>query len=399
MYVKFPSDSTHNDDIEILRAYSVLLVLFEHLTSITGSTTAEHVRSVFNGWTGVDLFFCISGFVIYRSLSPYLSHHMRRCDAVRQIVAFWIRRFWRLAPAACLWLAFGIPAILTYRRSEIGTPYDNLADGLAAVLNFENFHRYACNVRQQACGSLYPHYWSLSLEAQFYALLPFGLVLLRRSWLSAGLLLLILLQFPLNRPANSTQIGWFIRTDAIAWGVLLSRLCETRFATLVEPQFLRNPMIRGSLTFGLIFLLGTSQIFWREHFFVGLVGCFAACLVWAASYNKGYIARAFGAGAALRWIGTRSYSLYVCHMVTFKAVRQLCQLVGILDFTLSGKMLYLAAAYAGAFLMAALTHRFVEQPLRRRGRDYARLYLEKTGSLSNQPMDIRKQAAAEQTAG
>jgi peptidoglycan/LPS O-acetylase OafA/YrhL len=328
MYIQRQASDSRNDHIEMLHAYAVLLVLFEHLPAITGSSTVASIRTFVNGWTGVDLFFWVSGFVIYRSLSPALSYRMPWTNAIRQIVAFWIRRFWRLAPAAVLWLALGIPAILTYRSEEIGLPIDNLADGLASLLNIENFHHYYCNVQQQVCGRLFSPYWSLSLEAWFYILLPFTLVLLRRSWVAIGLLLLIVAQFPLFRPANGTAIAWFIRADAITWGVLLGQFSETGLANLVEPRFLCSPLARGCFTLGLILLLGSSQILWRLPFFVSLVGMFSACLVWAASYNMGYISRVFRMGAVLRWIGHRSFSLYVAHMVVFKAVSQICQLAG-----------------------------------------------------------------------
>jgi peptidoglycan/LPS O-acetylase OafA/YrhL len=68
-------------------------------------------------------------------------------------------------------------------------------------------------------------------------------------------------------------------------------------------------------------------------------------------------------------------------MVVFKAVRQICQLAGVFDLTRSGKLIYLGAAYGGTFLMAALTYRLVEQPLRRRGREYAKRYLERTAQV------------------
>jgi peptidoglycan/LPS O-acetylase OafA/YrhL len=375
MYAEQPVANVRNEDIEVLRAYAVLLVLFEHLQAITESTTIGNLRTFMNGWTGVDLFFCVSGFVIYRSISSSLTYRMPWAAAIRQVVVFWIRRFWRLAPAATLWLALGIPLVLTYRSAEIGLPIDNLADGIASLLSVENFHIHSCNVQAQICGRLFPVYWSLSLEAQFYVALPVALILFRRSWVVIGLLAMIVLQVPLNRPANGTAIAWFVRTDAIAWGILIALVWEAGLARLIEPRFLRARLSRLFFTFGLIFLLGTSQILWRLQFFVSMVALFSACLVWAASYNKRYISRAFGANWLLLWIGHRSFSLYVAHMIVFKAVRQIFQLAGILDLTSSGKLLYLGAAYAGTFAAAAATYSLVERPLRQVGRNYAREYL------------------------
>ncbi|MDR3450066.1 MAG: acyltransferase [Alphaproteobacteria bacterium] len=372
------TESDKNQDIEVLRAYSVLLVLYEHLTSITGFAEIHNLYNIFNGWVGVDLFFCISGFVIFQSLSSRLFYNMPQRDAIREGVAFWIRRFWRLAPAAWLWLLLGLILIVTYRQAEIGAPLDNVGDGLAAFFNFENFHRHACNVQGQPCGALYPHYWSLSLETQFYLVLPFLMVLLPRRWLTYGLFMLIAVQFAMRRPANGVEIGWFIRTDAIAWGVLIGKFALSPIRLLIEPRFLDNRVVKVIFTVVFIYMLGASQLFWREQFFVGLAALVCAGLVFAASYNKGYIARLFGANDLLLWIGARSFSLYVVHMVVFKAVRQICQALSFYDFTTGGKIAYLVIAYIATFIAAALTYRFVENPLRKIGRHQAVAYLAAT---------------------
>jgi peptidoglycan/LPS O-acetylase OafA/YrhL len=44
------SQSARNDDIEILRAYAVLLVLYEHFPAVTGFAAAEKIRHFMNGW-------------------------------------------------------------------------------------------------------------------------------------------------------------------------------------------------------------------------------------------------------------------------------------------------------------------------------------------------------------
>jgi peptidoglycan/LPS O-acetylase OafA/YrhL len=374
-----------NRDIEVLRAYSILLVLYEHMPAITGFPNIDKVYNAFNGWVGVDLFFCISGFVIFLSLSSRVHHGMPRREAIREGVAFWIRRFWRLAPAAWMWILLGGVLILTYSATEIGERADNVSDGLAALFNFMNFHRHSCNVAGQVCGRLYPAYWSLSLETQFYLVLPFLMVLLPRRYLTYALLLLIALQFPMRRPANGTEIGWFIRTDAIAWGVLIAKLSLSSVRSLVEPRFLDNGIAKVIFTSLLIFMLGTSQLFWREHFFVGLAGLVCAGLVFAASYNKGYIARLFGANSVLMWIGARSFSLYVAHMVVFKATREICQALGFYDFRPGPKVVYVLIAYSATFAAATLTYRFVEDPLRKFGRRQTSSYLAATRSQDEAP--------------
>lgn len=367
-----------NADIELLRAYSILAVLYEHITSIVGLPNIEQIRGYWNGWTGVDLFFVISGFVIYLSLDSTVGYGMSARDAVRETVMFWIRRFWRLAPAGWLWLAVGIVLIAIDDPREIGSRHENISDLIASLLNFENFHRFACNAWQGSCGALYPHYWSLSLETQFYLVLPILLVVLPRKYLVGVLVVLIAVQLPMRRPANGDVIGWFIRTDGLAWGILIARLSTTEFHWLVEPTFLSGSIARGACTFGGLFAIGTAQYFWRESFFVGLVAIIGALLVLAASFGKGYIASPPGLRTALVWTGQRSYSLYVSHLIVFKGVRELCRALEIDDDSWPGKLVYLSLAYSLTVAAAAMTHKWVEMPLRRRGREYACAYRAKT---------------------
>lgn len=373
-------EGRQNQDIEILRAYSILLVLYEHMPAITGFANIDKIRNAFTGWVGVDLFFCISGFVIFLSLSSRVHYDMPRREAIREGVAFWIRRFWRLAPAAWLWLLLGGILIATSSPAEIGAPADNISDALASLFNFQNFHRWGCNIERQVCGRLFPAYWSLSLETQFYLLLPFAMALAPRRWLTYGLLILIAIQFPMRRAANSIDIAWFVRTDAIAWGVLIGQLALSPNRWLIEPRFLGNRITKVIFTALFLGMLGTSQYFWREGFFVGLAALVCAGLVFAASYNKGYIARLFGANDVLMWIGARSFSIYVVHMVAFKAVREICQAVGFYDFRPGPKVVYLLIAYSATFAAAALTYRYVETPLRKLGRRKAVAYLDFTAS-------------------
>ncbi len=363
-----------NADIELLRAYSVLAVLYEHITSIVGLPNIEQIRSHWSGWTGVDLFFVISGFVIYRSLDSTVGYGMPARDAVRETVMFWIRRFWRLAPAGWFWLAAGIVLIVIDDPREFGSRHENISDLIASLLNFENFHRFACNAWQGQCGALYPHYWSLSLETQFYLILPVLIVVLPRKYLVGVLVGLIAMQLPMRRPANGDVIGWFIRTDGLAWGILIARLSATEFYRLVEPTFLSGGIARCACTFGGLFAIGTAQYFWRESFFLGLVVMIGALLVLAASFGKGYIASPPGLRMALVWTGQRSYSLYVSHLVVFKGTRELCRALHIDDGSWPGKLTYLALAYSLTLAAAATTHKWLEMPLRRRGREYASAY-------------------------
>ena len=93
-------------EMNIVEAIAVIFVVFSHF----GSLPAWHdnkaygwITERFVFWTGVDLFFCISGYVITRSLLPKLDGVTGK-QFWAQVVAFWIRRWYRIIPLAWAWV-------------------------------------------------------------------------------------------------------------------------------------------------------------------------------------------------------------------------------------------------------------------------------------------------------
>src|SRR5262249_2542344 len=139
------SSITHlrNDEIEVLRAIAVVFIVFSHLGFLPAwhdSEVYSWITERFTFWTGVDLFFCISGYVITSFLLPKL-------DGVTgtyfwaQAVAFWIRRWFRIIPSAWAWI--GIILLLTIlfnRAHSFGHFQRNAFHAIAAMLNIENFN-------------------------------------------------------------------------------------------------------------------------------------------------------------------------------------------------------------------------------------------------------------------
>src|SRR4051794_35893496 len=108
-----------NPEVEALRGVAVLMILYAHLGSVwLGDDLYNWTRNYVQPGTGVDLFFCISGYVI--------THHLLtqdRSSFLQFAIPFWIRRFWRLAPTAWLWLAitlafcYAFDDAITFSRS------------------------------------------------------------------------------------------------------------------------------------------------------------------------------------------------------------------------------------------------------------------------------------------
>ena len=104
-----------NLEIEYLRAVAVLLVVFVHVGVL-------FPRLGLGQWTGVDLFFCISGFVICRSYDQYFDDRIAEGRWWLAACAFWVRRIFRLAPSAWLWLAINVLCAWKFNSSGCSAP-------------------------------------------------------------------------------------------------------------------------------------------------------------------------------------------------------------------------------------------------------------------------------------
>src|SRR5258708_3956008 len=126
-----------NLEIEYLRAVAVLLVVLVHSENFFPPSGVGQ-------WTGVDLFFCISGYVISRAFQPYFDCYIaegRWWDAAK---AFWVRRLFRLAPSAWLWLAIAVLCSWGFNQSGWFRAFDDnlrtAAYFLAFITNFALAH-------------------------------------------------------------------------------------------------------------------------------------------------------------------------------------------------------------------------------------------------------------------
>lgn len=102
---------------------------------------------------------------------------------------------------------------------------------------------------------------------------------------------------------------------------------------------------------------------------VSQVAVISIVLVWLASYDQGIFLRFPPVRAAMLWIGSRSYAIYLIHVPTYLFVRELqYRLLGSSEIT---STTHLAVAWPAAWLLTALlaelNFRFVESPLRRFG--------------------------------
>jgi peptidoglycan/LPS O-acetylase OafA/YrhL len=364
------------DDIEVLRAFAVGMVLVEHarfnlIPWVWG--VREPLYKHFGYWSGVDLFLVISGFVIARSLLPLLDAAQSRTEFFRTTLAFWLRRAFRLLPSAWLWLAVVLVCAAMFNSSGAFQPLRiDVEAAIAAVLNIANFRiAYVLHAHPgQPLGAPFP-YWSLSLEEQFYLVLPL-LVLLARRRLPIVLAVIVLAQLflPRSGPTTITLLNQ-TRSDALALGVLLMIWSSQPSYSRLEPTALRPWPVRLLLPPVLIalFAFASGNPYTSGPFSMGVAAVFSAMIVWIASYDRGYIFPPGRLKRALCWMGARSYAIYLIHIPAYFATREIWFRVrpDVLNPGWSHLAVLLATALPLLFLAADLNYRLVETPLRRYG--------------------------------
>ncbi len=350
----------HRDDIQGLRAIAVLTVIASHAS----------VPFLPGGFVGVDVFFVISGFLI----SQLLFREVERSGRV-SIPGFYARRARRILPAATL------VTIATVVASAIWLSAIDLVevvkDSLWAVFFAANIHFAAVGTDYFAAEeppSPLQHYWSLSVEEQFYLVWPALLLVLvlvaRRRALPKQLVFAVLLVVTVASfvwsvvSTASDPLAAYFSTPARAFELGLGALTAL-VASAVAARW--SAMVRGLVCAAGLVLIAVACVFYGDATpfpgwaaAVPVVGSALVLLAGAGgTAREGGVQplpiRALGV-LPMRTVGDWSYSLYLWHWpVLIIAERRLDDGLGFWRTSL---------CVAVVFVLSALTFRYVEQPFR-----------------------------------
>lgn len=376
-----------NLEIEVLRCIAIVFTLLQHVHTMIPYPQGwiEFPGRVLGFWTGVDLFFVVSGFVIMSTLLDVPARRASGQPVKPLLYAFWVRRAFRLLPTSWLWL--GLPLVLSFALApaDLSPPFGELWRGaLSALLNVHNFTGAYCwngHREEPLCGSLLlsGHYWSLSLEEQFYLVLPVLLVLLPRRALIPCALAGIAVCWFTPRPLFS--LASFLRVDGFLWGIVIALARNGAVMRAIEPRVLLHWPLRLLVAAMLVYAqarlpvvaggLGIDLVGPHRSWAMAAIALVGALMVWIASYDRGYL---FGRGPGLApfvWIGSRSYSLYVIHLPVFMVMHRAAARLPADLSPLAANLVVLGCAVAISLALAEINYRWVEVPLRERGRGIA----------------------------
>jgi len=351
-------------DIEGLRAVAVTLVVLFH----------AGVATVAGGFIGVDVFFVLSGFLI----TGVLLREIERSGRL-SLAGFYARRARRLLPLAAVVLvttAIASGMILTFFDfPSVGR------DTVAAALYFSNWRfafQHTSYMNSEALPSPLLHFWSLSVEEQFYLFWPIiALVAASRRGLIARLAPRLTPRVRLAIPLAVVGACSFAASVAtstaggpMAYYGLHTRAWELAAGGLLAIAAPSIPRIGRRVAialgwFGLASIVVAAVTFSEGTVFPGYAAALpvmATVLVIIAGYGtmaRGSVATLLGL-RPFRYVGRISYAWYLWHWPCLVLTR--AALTHGLDTPISGRAT--ATAVAGSFVLAAVTHAVIENPLR-----------------------------------
>ncbi len=350
-----PSDRRFRPDVEGLRAVAILLVVLYHCG----------VPGLRGGFIGVDVFFAISGYVITGLLL-----RERVSTGTNSLLHFYARRCRRILPAATL----VILATVTAATVAVGTTSGSMAAdaGRWAAVFLANFHFEQVGTNYFT-SSLPPsplqHYWSLSVEEQFYVVYPaLFLVIGRiRGRISSRTCLIVALSIVATLSFGLSVVQTATHPDA-AYFSPLTRAWELALGALVAvgaPLLKQIPAALAAVATWLGLAAIAVAAFTFDPTKIGYPGSFVAVPVvgTAIVIAGGVVAPVAGAEwllrrAPLQWLGRRSFSWYLWHwpvlIIAAESVRATS--LGL------GDNLVLAVL---SLFLAAVTYSALENPVRR----------------------------------
>lgn len=299
-----PERRSFRQDINALRAWAVSAVVLFHF-GIAGAT---------GGFAGVDVFFVISGYLMTRIIMQGLPDGTGDPRTL-SLPAFYLARARRIIPALLVMVLATLALGGTILTSTDYAVLGNHATYALLFLSNVRFWRESGYFDTDATEKWLLHTWSLSVEWQFYILLPILMLLLWRLLRQhRGA---IVLAYATAALASLGLSVWLAGTDAhAAFYAIQSRAWEMMAGGLVyfaEPLLAKRRLPRTLMSgLGLLAILCAVFMFDESMRWPGLAACIPVAgtmLVLAARHEQGMIARS----ASLQWLGTRSYSIYLWH--------------------------------------------------------------------------------------
>ena len=378
-----PDWSVRIPALDGLRGIAILLVLLRHavfgVSSVQG--IESHSRLAFLlltagqlSWSGVDLFFVLSGFLIGGIL-------LDARPSPRYFQTFYIRRAYRILPLYFLIIGLSLlPHLLVQfsparaaRMSPLPLPWWSYT---TFTQNFWMAHRGVFG--PSGIGIT----WSLAIEEQFYLTIPLlirkvrprNLLIVLLTIIGCAPWLRVLLHSSMAYPGLANYVLMPTRADALCLGVLAALLVRNpSFWNWLQSN---RPFLWSATSF---LFLGLAYMTWQGYDALSFpmttwgfswLAAFYTCILLIAVSPSAHRARRILENQSLMQLGTLAYCSYLVHVAIMNALRHPLK-VHFPQFPVAAWLVGGIVGIALSLAVAALSYKYFEKPLLRRGHQYS----------------------------
>jgi len=327
-----------------LRGIAIFLVVIYHYFVIAfapASPAAYAFAGLRLSWSGVELFFVLSGFLI----GGILIDTREQCNYFE---VFYLRRVCRIAPLCFLWLL--LFCVLTFSQNLLMSYQNDFGPGWMVAT------------------------WLLAVEVQFYCTLPFIIRYLepqKLPWFPLSLvlaapLLRIAFSFSFSNGAFASYVLMPCRADALLLGTLCAWFLRqkgaleflTTYSKALYATFLL--LLMGTVTFTIKYHLMTSYG-WSSLGYTWLALLYASLLLITVTTGYGMI-KAVAMSPLLRRLGAIAYGVFLMHLGILCLLHKLIMRDGPIIFNTQDLMVTIFAL-ALTLVLANLSWKFFETPI------------------------------------
>ncbi|WML58749.1 acyltransferase family protein [Neobacillus sp. PS2-9] len=344
--------------IDGLRAIAVLSVIAYHL----------NVSWAPGGLLGVVIFFVLSGYLI----TDLIVMEWEENGSIN-LKKFWHRRIRRLFPALIVMVIVVMAWITLFNCAIIPNIRGDLLASLFYISNWWFIFHKISYFSSFGTPSPFTHLWSLAVEEQFYILWPLllilGLKVFRRRtsilWVTLIIAIISISLMGLNYKVGTDPSRIYYGTDtrlfSLLFGAFLALIWPSRKLSKRAPRFAIITLdVAGSLSFVILIVMIWKTNQFEAFLYRGgmvLTSLAALILVATLAHPGSHLSKLLGF-KPLRWIGVRSYSMYLWHYPIIVLSNPVAnnEELNILRMTLQ---------VFGIFLLSALSWRYIENPIRR----------------------------------
>jgi peptidoglycan/LPS O-acetylase OafA/YrhL len=320
------------------------------------------------GFLGVSIFFVLSGYLITDILTAQW-----RTQGRIDLKGFWYRRFRRLLPAMFAMLIIVVAWITIVDHSRMSSLRIDVAAAVTYISNWQFIFQDVSYFESFGPPSPLGHMWSLAVEEQFYLLWPlimfFCLHIFQRRGRILSLILILasisaLTMALLYEPGRDPSRVYF-GTDTRAFGLLIGA-----GLAIIWPSYKLSPKVSPLVRLGLdaagtaalilvLFMMWSTDRYDASLYQGGMVilSLASAVVVAVLAHPAALLARIMGS-KPLRWIGVRSYGIYLWHYPIIILTSP--------DGNSAGNSVWHSfLQVAATIILASLSWKYIEEPIRR----------------------------------